>query len=77
MSMPSLRAPNISNRTQLWQTLCLPVWRDVYKAAFLQRYGLAIDRISTQLALVRALRGPTPTLGCLEGISRNFRRICN
>ena len=30
------------------------------------RFGLAIDRISTQLGLIRTLRGLTPTFGCFD-----------
>ena len=33
---------------------------------FRSRFGLVIDFIATQLALVRMLRGVTPTFGCLD-----------
>jgi PAS domain S-box-containing protein len=39
------------------------------------RFGLAVDRISTQLALVRTLRGLTPTLGSFDDMQFDERRI--
>jgi PAS domain S-box-containing protein len=39
------------------------------------RFGLAIDRISTQLGLIRTLRGLTPTFGCFDGEHFDERRI--
>jgi PAS domain S-box-containing protein len=39
------------------------------------RFGLAIDRMSTQLALVRTLRGLTPTLGSFDDAQFDERRI--
>jgi PAS domain S-box-containing protein len=39
------------------------------------RFGLAIDRISTQLGLIRTLRGRTPTFGCFDGEQFDERRI--
>src|SRR5690606_39588097 len=30
------------------------------------RFGLVVDFISTQLALIRTLRGQTPTFGCFD-----------
>jgi PAS domain S-box-containing protein len=39
------------------------------------RFGLAIDRISTQLGLIRTLRGLTPTFGCFDGEQFDERRI--
>jgi PAS domain S-box-containing protein len=45
--------------------------------AFAQRvrFGLAIDRMSTQLALIRTLRGLTPTFGCFDDAQFNELRI--
>jgi PAS domain S-box-containing protein len=39
------------------------------------RFGLAIDRISTQLGLIRSLRGLTTTFGCFDGEHFDERRI--
>ena len=39
------------------------------------RFGLVIDFIATQLALVRMLRGLTPTFGCLDHGQFNERQI--
>jgi PAS domain S-box-containing protein len=39
------------------------------------RFGLAIDRISTQLGLIQTLRGLTTTFGCFDGEQFNERRI--
>jgi hypothetical protein len=39
------------------------------------RFGLAVDRMSTQLALIRTLRGLTPTLGCFDDMQFDERRI--
>ena len=39
------------------------------------RFGLAIDRLSTQLGLIRTLRGLTPTFGCFDGEQFDERRI--
>jgi PAS domain S-box-containing protein len=39
------------------------------------RFGLAIDRISTQLALIRTLRGLTPTFGCFNDTQFDELRI--
>jgi PAS domain S-box-containing protein len=48
-----------------------------YGLAFAEkvRFGLVIDFITTQLALVRMLRGLTPTFGCLDGGQFNELRI--
>ena len=39
------------------------------------RFGLAIDRISTQLGLIRTLRGLTPTFGCFDDTQFDELRI--
>jgi PAS domain S-box-containing protein len=39
------------------------------------RFGLAIDRNSTQLGLIRTLRGLTPTFGCFDSEQFDERRI--
>jgi PAS domain S-box-containing protein len=39
------------------------------------RFGLAIDRISTQLGLIRTLRGLTPTFGCFDDAQFDELRI--
>ncbi|MFB9127985.1 AAA family ATPase [Paraburkholderia dipogonis] len=39
------------------------------------RFGLVIDFISTQLALIRMLRGQTPTFGCLDDGQFSERHI--
>jgi PAS domain S-box-containing protein len=39
------------------------------------RFGLAVDRISTQLGLIRTVRGLTPTFGCFDGEQFDERRI--
>ncbi|HTI16612.1 MAG TPA: serine/threonine-protein kinase PknK, partial [Trinickia sp.] len=39
------------------------------------RFGPAVDRISTQLALIRTLRGLTPTLGCFDDTEFDEQRI--
>jgi PAS domain S-box-containing protein len=39
------------------------------------RFGLAVDIISTQVALMRTLRGLTPTFGCLDHSQFDERRI--
>jgi PAS domain S-box-containing protein len=39
------------------------------------RFGLAIDRISTQLGLIRTLRGLTPTFGCFDSEHFDERAI--
>jgi PAS domain S-box-containing protein len=39
------------------------------------RFGLVIDFIATQLALIRMLRGLTPTFGCLDHAQFNEARI--
>jgi PAS domain S-box-containing protein len=39
------------------------------------RFGLVIDIIATQLALIRTLRGSTPTFGCFDDEQFDERRI--
>jgi predicted ATPase len=39
------------------------------------RFGLAIDRITTQLGLIRTLRGLTPTFGCFDDTQFDELRI--
>lgn len=39
------------------------------------RFGLAVDIISTQVALIRTLRGSTPRFGCLDHPEFDERRI--
>jgi PAS domain S-box-containing protein len=39
------------------------------------RFGLVIDSVSTQHALIRMLRGLTPTFGCLDDAQFDERRI--
>jgi PAS domain S-box-containing protein len=39
------------------------------------RFGLAVDRISTQLGLIRTVRGLTPTFGCFDSEQFDERRI--